>query len=365
MGAGRGSDNAIRFNIKELFEKYEIDLLWVKNLPSIEYLTGFTGSTANLLTDEDERKWLLVDSRYTTQSKEECPGSKVREIQKPLEDLCEVIREIGAKSLGFEAGQASFSDYQTIKKEIPDVKLVPIEDNLASLRILKTPEEIEKLKKASALADQAYREALEALEVGWSENDAAWFFERHARENGASGVSFETLVCSGPRSAIVHGKAGDKKLEEGELVIFDRGIILERYCSDETNTFVLGKMSGKQREVYQIVKDAHDRCIESIKPGMNCVDIDAVARTYIEEKGFSDYFGHGTGHGVGIEVHELPMISPRGKGFVEEGMVFSVEPGIYIPGWGGVRIEDLVLVTADGCKIITLADKNMFEIKTG
>ncbi len=356
-------NNPIRFTVEMLFSEYRLDALWVKNLVSIKYLAGFTGSTANLLIEGNQSKLMMVDSRYTIQAGQECAGSRVIEITKPLEDLAEQVVESGYKRLGFEANQATYADVETLKKLLPNVELVAVEKNLANLRVVKSSEEIEKLKTASKIANIAFSELLEQIQPGWTEKEAAWFLEKRFRENGATGLSFDTLVCSGARAAIVHGKPSDKKIEKGELIIVDRGLVADHFCSDETNTLLMGKADDKQKEIYQIVLDAHDKCIESIKPGRSCIDIDAVARDYIREKGYGDYFGHGTGHGIGLEVHEQPMISPRGQGIVEEGMVFSVEPGIYIPEWGGVRIEDLVVVTSDGCEVITRADKKRFELE--
>ncbi len=355
--------NPLLFDLEEIFDNYELDLLWIKDLPSIKYLTGFTGSTANLLVDRKGSKKLLVDSRYTTQAGDECRKTEVREIKKPMEDLCAAVSETGAKRLGFEAQSATYADYRKLRDELSDVEPVAIDENLARLRVCKSAEELDKLRKANRVSYQAFQTFLEEIQIGMTEREAAWILDRRFRELGAEDVSFRTLVCSGPRSAVVHGQPTDKKFEKGDFVIIDRGVILNHYCSDETNTIVLGKASDKQKEVYRIVKTAHDKALELVRPGAKCSDIDAAAREYIDKKGFGSYFGHGTGHGVGLEVHEQPVISPRGEGVVEEGMVFSVEPGIYIPDWGGVRIEDVVVVTKDGFEMLTLADKKNFEWK--
>ena len=354
--------NPIRFDLNDLFSRYQIDLLWVKNLSTIKYLAGFTGSAANLLIAEDGRRWILVDGRYTTQAAKECRDAEVKLVTKPISDLSQTVRELGVGRLGFEAKEATYSDYTTLKEELPDVELAAVKENLASLRIVKSADELKKLSRASEMSARAFDEFKANIHIGWSEKEAAWFLERRFRELGAEGLSFDTLVCSGPHSAVVHGKPTDRLFEKGDLVIVDRGLMLDHFASDETNTFVLGRADAKQKEIYRIVKEAHDRSIEAVKPGVKCVDIDKAARDIIDKAGYADYFGHGTGHGVGIEVHEMPVISPRGEGVVEEGMVFSIEPGIYIPGWGGVRIEDLVVVRADGCETITKADKDDFEL---
>jgi Xaa-Pro aminopeptidase len=355
-------DNPIRTSVEQIITEGRLDCLWVKDLPSIKYLTGFTGSTANLLIGEDERTQLNVDSRYTTQAKAECRVDRVVEITRPIEDLSKAVLERGVKRLGFECGNVTFAEHRNLVENLPGVELVPVEVNLAALRLIKNAEQVETLRDANRRAQKAFAEFVQKLHVGWREDEAAWYLEQRFRENGATGLSFDTLVCSGPRAAIVHGKPTDRKMEKGDFVIVDRGMMYHHYATDETSTFVLGKADARQKTIYQTVKDAHDRAIEAIKPGVACKDIDAVARQYIHDQGFGEYFGHGTGHGVGIEVHEMPHISPRGEGYVEEGMVFSIEPGIYIPEYGGVRIEDVVLVTRDGCEILTLSDKTTFEL---
>lgn len=356
------TENPIRIHLDGLIAENRLDALWVKNLPSIKYLVGFTGSTANLLVAAGGRTQLNVDSRYTTQAREECRVDAVVEIVKPMDDLAEAVRQMGVRRLGFEAASVTFSEHRTLSGLLEGVELVPVDPNLAALRLVKRPDELEILREGNRRAQAAFAAFVAEIRVGWREDEAAWRLEQHFREQGGRGLSFETLVCSGPRSAIVHGKPTERTFQRGDFLIVDRGMIFRHFATDETSTFVLGKADARQREIYQTVKDAHDRAIEKVRPGVPCKDIDAAAREYIHSRGFGEFFGHGTGHGVGLEVHEMPHISPRGEGYVEEGMVFSIEPGIYIPDYGGVRIEDVVCVTADGCEILTLADKTAFEL---
>ncbi len=354
--------NPLVFGLKDIFDAYKIDAFWIKDLTTIRYLTGFTGSTAQLLLSGSDTMFLLVDSRYTTQAGEQCPKAEVLEITSPIEDMCELAVKQGHKRLGFEANSATFANYKTLVDKLPDAELIPIAENLASLRIIKTPEEINFVRKACDVAHVAYTRLTENTCSGTTEKDSAWVFDRTARELGAQRMSFDTLVCSGARSAIVHGAPSDKKIERGDFLIVDRGVELDGWCSDETNTLVFGAPSEKQKKIYQIVQDAHDKAIDAVKAGAKCVDIDAIARNYIADKGYSEYFGHGLGHGVGLKVHELPVLSPRGKGELVEGMLVTVEPGIYIPDWGGIRVEDLVLVTSDGCEVLTKAEKRLLEL---
>lgn len=354
--------NPARLELSELFEHYDLDGLWVKNLATIRYLTGFSGSTAQLLILPSGARLLLVDSRYTTQANEECRGCEVRQIAKPLDDLCAVWLESGAKRLGFEARQVTVIEHQTLRALLPDADLIGLTENLALLRSIKSAAEIAKIRATCALAHAAYEDLLAAIVPGMSEKEAAWFLDRRFRERGAKGNSFDSIVGSGPRAALVHGQPAERRFVKGDMILIDRGAILDGYVSDETTTVVLGRADDKLREIYALVKEAHDRCIAGVKPGASCRELDGLAREVIVKAGYGDYFGHSTGHGVGLEVHEQPMISANAEGTLEEGMIFSVEPGIYLPEWGGVRIEDLVLVTATGCECLTLADKTLTEL---
>lgn len=356
------SPNPARLELDDLFARDDLDGLWVKNLSSIKHLTGFSGSTAQLLIERKGARVLLVDSRYTTQAQEECRHCEVRQVTKPIDDLCALVAEHHLRRLGFEARQVTYIEYQTLRVLLPQTELLGINENLALLRSIKTPEEIAKLRAVCALADAAYNDLLAAIKPGMSELDAAWLLDCRFREHGARGNSFATIVGGGERAAMVHGQPSARVFAPGDMILIDRGAVLDGYVSDETTTVVLGPADGKLREIYAIVKEAHDRCIAAVKPGVACRDLDALAREVIVKAGYGEYFGHSTGHGVGLEVHEQPTVSANAEGFVEEGMVFSVEPGIYIPGWGGVRIEDLVVVTATGGECLTLADKSLIEL---
>jgi Xaa-Pro aminopeptidase len=218
------------------------------------------------------------------------------------------------------------------------------------------------LKKTAAIASQSLQEVIPLVKPGVREWDVAVELEYMMRKKGAEGPAFQFIVASGPRSALPHGVASNKKIENGNLVTIDFGAIRRGYTSDETCTLVIGKPTPKQRKIYQIVKDAHDHAIAAVRPGKSFKEIDAVARNYINAKGYKAYFNHGTGHGIGLCVHEPPLISFRGEGNIQKDMVFTIEPGIYLPGWGGVRIEDTILVTSKGCEIITAIDKSLLII---
>ena len=354
--------NPARLELSELFLHYDLDGLWVKNLATIRYLTGFSGSTAQLMVRPSGERLLLVDSRYTTQACEECKGCEVRQIAKPIDDMGAAWCECGAKRIGFEARQVTVIEHQTLKALLPEAEWVGVTENLALLRSIKSADEIAKIRATCALAHAAYEDLLAAIVPGMSEKEAAWLLDRRFRERGAKGNSFDSIVGGGPRAALVHGQPSERRFVTGDMILVDRGAILNGYVSDETTTVVLGKADDRLREIYGLVKEAHDRCIAAVKPGASCRELDAIAREVIVNGGYGEFFGHSTGHGVGLEVHEQPMISANAEGTLEEGMIFSVEPGIYLPDWGGVRIEDLVLVTATGCECLTLADKTLTEL---
>lgn len=354
--------NPARTTLSELFDRHGLDFIWIKSLVAIRHLVGFSGSTAQLLCHRDGRRWLFVDGRYTLQASQECPGVTVIEIKKLQEDLCATWRELKIARLGVESTVVTLFDQANIRKHYPELELELMDENFALLRSIKTPEELSILRQGNEAANRAFDDFLGWIKPGVTEAEAAWFIDRRFRELGGTGNSFETLVAAGERSAIVHGKPTDRAIPAGELLIVDRGMIYHGFATDETNTLVLGKATPRQKEIYAVVKEAHDKSLSAVRPGVGCKDLDLLAREVIEKAGYGSYFGHGTGHGVGMDVHERPLVSPNGEGVIEEGMVFSIEPGIYIPGYGGVRIEDVVVVTSDGCEVLSRADKEHFEL---
>jgi Xaa-Pro aminopeptidase len=239
---------------------------------------------------------------------------------------------------------------------------VGIGASLDSIRSCKDQDEIEILGHVASLASASLGAVLSSLVPGVRESDFALELEIEMRRRGADARAFDFIVASGERGAMPHGRASGKVLRSGELVTIDFGAVKDGYHSDETVTIAVGRPSDRGREIHDIVRQAHNRAIAAVRPGISCRDLDAVARDYIRDQGYEAYFGHGLGHGVGLEIHEKPVVSPRSEAFVEEGMVFSIEPGIYVPGFGGVRIEDTVAVTADGCVILTKAPKNLIVL---
>ncbi len=263
------------------------------------------------------------------------------------------------KRLGFEGSALTWETYQNLKNHLPRITLVPLTAEISDLRACKDPAEVEKVRQAIRIASESFSETVPRLKPGVREKTAGDFLEFRMKRRGGEASSFPLIVASGPRAALPHGKASEKKMEKGEMVVVDFGVRRQGYHSDETKTIILGKPDGKQKKIYELVRKAHDKAIKSIRPGVSVRAIDRAAREVISRAGYGPFFGHGTGHGIGLAVHEAPTVSPRGKGVAEPGMIFSVEPGVYLPGWGGVRLEDLVLVTDRGCEVLTYLSKEL------
>lgn len=342
-------------------ERLGVDAAVFLHLPTIRYLTGFTGSDGALLLGHDEG-WFLTDSRYVTQASLEVSGFQTVEYQRKLDGIAGQIAEKGPRRVGFEGEHTTVAFFNALCNALPGFQLLPLGGEFDDLRAVKDAQELESLARTAEIASDSFLRILERIRPGVVERDLALELEFAMRRAGAENKAFDFIVASGERGALPHGRAGDRAIQAGELVTFDFGCVWNGYNSDETVTVAVGEPDSRQREVYGIVKDAHDRAIESVRPGISFRELDGMARGYIEAQGFGRYFGHGLGHGVGLEVHEKPVASPRSEGTVEEGMVFTVEPGIYIPGWGGVRIEDTVCVTADGCRLLTRVPKGLMVL---
>ena len=346
---------------RHCLERVGADLLLVSNLRNIRYLTGFTGSEALLVLSPDDG-WFLTDSRYTSQASVEVTGANVIEFSSRMESLVRVLSDAGATRVAFESGFTSVAVYQELSRKLPGIEFVPADPDLVALRTVKDADEIEVLERVAAIASQSLISILDRVKPGARECDVAWALEVAMREAGAEGKSFDFIVASGERGALPHGKASEKRLAAGELVTIDFGAFYRGYCSDETVTVSLGEPDSRQREVYETVRVAQEIAIEAARPGMSFRDLDALARDYIASKGYGQYFGHGLGHGIGLDIHEHPTVSPRSTTPIREGMVFTVEPGIYIPGFGGVRIEDSVVMETNGCRRITRVPKTLMVL---
>lgn len=350
-----------RSRLEPFFEDHRLDAILFTNLANIRYLCGFSGSDGVLLLTRDEA-WFLCDSRYTTQAAEEVAGAEVREFSAKYEAVCSLITDKKIRRFGIEATHMLVSDFRQLSERLVECELVGLGTVLDSIRSCKDQEEIGKLGRVASLASVSLGAVLASLVPGIRETDFALELEIEMRRRGADARAFDFIVASGERGAMPHGRASDRVLRSGELVTIDFGAVKDGYHSDETVTVAIGNPGDLGRKIHDIVRQAHDRAIAAVRPGISCRDLDAVARDFIREQGYEACFGHGLGHGVGLEIHEKPVVSPRSEAVVEEGMVFTIEPGIYMPGFGGVRIEDTVAVTADGCVVLTHAPKELIQL---
>lgn len=327
------------------------------------YISGFTGSSAYIYVSK-EQKAILTDFRYMEQAKYECPNYKIiNYLDKGLnETLQELLAEDGHKELGFENHKVTVKEHSFYTSGLVDIELIPMEDMIEKIRMIKDEQELAMIEHAASIGDKAYEYILKFVKIGMTEIDVALEIEFFMKRHGASHLSFDTIVASGKRSSLPHATPTTKVIEYGDFVTLDFGCVYNGYCSDMTRTFVMGKASEEQKKVYYTVLEAQTRALDMIKAGLLGKEVDDVAREHIYGEGYEGYFGHGLGHSLGLEVHENPRLSQQGFMALEENMMATIEPGIYIPDFGGVRIEDLVVVTADGCKNFVHSSKELFEL---
>jgi Xaa-Pro aminopeptidase len=329
---------------------------------NLRYLTGFTGSDASVMITRSGLD-LFTDGRYQTQAAQQAPDFRLHVVRRKFDSIARVLRSARVRRVGIEAARVSHEFVTTLQRKLTGVKLVPLNRRFVEgLRIRKSPEEKEKIAGAARIASSACEQLLTSKLEGWTETEVADALETLFRRHGADGVAFDTIVASGERSALPHGKASNKVIRRGELVIIDFGCTFEGYNSDETVTCVVGRASSDQRKMHKAVYEAHMKAIDSLKIGVAPRDVDRVARNSLHEAGYGKWFLHGLGHGLGLEVHEPPYLSPLGKGVIEEGMVFTVEPGVYIEGIGGVRLESLVYMDKSGPELLSRMSKELLQI---
>lgn len=332
----------------------------VSSPANVRWLTGFTGSFGLAIVTPDQAVF-ITDSRYTIQAGVEVKDLEVVTFGSPQTGdgiLQEQFEHLGIKQIAFETG-ITFAAWKQRTEKFAEIEWIPAPESLlADLRMVKSPDEIEKIKVACALADKCYEHVQRMLQVGVSEYDICLDIEFFYRRNGAE-IAFDPIVVSGPNSAKPHGKPGERKLQNGDFVTIDCGAKLNGYCSDITRTFVVGDPTPRHIEIYEQVLKAETECCQLLVAGANGKDIDAHAREVLGEKDLAQYFGHGLGHGLGLDVHDPGGMSTRSETVMKPGMVMTVEPGVYIPDFGGVRIEDDVLVTDSGPEILTHFPKGL------
>ncbi|QMT18825.1 aminopeptidase P family protein [Planococcus maritimus] len=344
--------------LREQMQKRELDSLLVTNPYNLRFITGFTG-TAGLALITPNDAWFITDFRYTEQAGEQVKEFKVVQAQKGLlDEVARIVQEATVERLAFEQDYMTFATYSQYQEKLT-ATLEPVSGLIEQLRMVKAPEEIDVLKAAAKIADDAFEHICTYIKPGMTELQVSNELEFFMREQGATSSSFDIIVASGLRSALPHGVASDKKIEQGDLITLDFGALYQGYVSDITRTVAVGEPSDKLKEIYKIVLDSQVLALEKIKPGMTGIEADAIARDYIKSKGYGEAFGHSTGHGIGLEVHEGPGLSFRSETVLEPGMAVTVEPGIYLPGIGGVRIEDDILITETGNERLTHSSKEL------
>ena len=338
-----------------------LNWLFVSNIFNVRYLSGFSGSTAGLVVSPAEAK-LITDFRYEEQASQEAfPGVQVvidkRDV---LGATCEMLASAEGK-IGFEAGALPYGSFEKLAGAVK-AELVPTEGMAESLRKVKDEAELASLLKAARASDAVFGEILREIRPGISEVDLAARIDFLLRQRSTDVPPFKTIVASGVRASLPHAQPTPKPIDKGDLLTMDFGASVDGYCSDLTRTVVVGKASARQQEIYGIVLEANQKALAGIKAGVKGNEADSLARQHIEAKGYGERFGHGLGHGVGLEIHEEPRLSQKNIEVLEAGMVATVEPGVYIPGWGGVRIEDLMVVETEGCRLLSGAPKQLIEV---
>jgi len=355
--------------LRSIFKEKELDMILITDPYNLRYYTGYRGGEGVALITESSNI-LLVDSRYTEAAGRESDFKVIEYNNKaPLKKLIQqFIIEENVKRAGFEDLSISYAEYNRylsyMKDEKAGIDVLPVMlgDALLIPRQIKTLEEIQLLQQAEHIGDLAFQDICGILKPGMTELEVAAELEYSMKKHGAEGFSFDTIAASGVNSSMPHAIPSEKKLEKGDFLTMDYGCRYNGYCSDMTRTVCIGKASEEQKKVYNIVLTAQEMVLEQLRPGMLCKEVDSIARDYIASQGYGDCFGHGLGHGVGLYIHESPAFNTRDESVVRPNMIETDEPGIYIPGRFGVRIEDMILITENGCRSLAASPKQLIEL---
>ena len=347
--------------VREKLKKEQLDAIVVTDSYNLRYLANFTGTTGIAVISQDDAVF-ITDFRYTQQATKQAVGYTIRQnVQEIFAELNDYLNELNLKRVGIEANQMNVATYLHIKS-LFSAEIVETRNFIEQLREVKEEEELDIIRQACDITDQAFEHILTFIRPGVREIEVANELERFLKSKGATAMSFDTIVASGVRSAMPHGVASEKIIEEGDMVTLDFGCYYKGYSSDMTRTIAVGQVNPKLKEIYEIVLEAHELVNQQAKAGMTGKEIDAIARDYIKARGYGEYFGHGLGHGLGLNVHELPGVNARSEQIVEENMVITNEPGIYIDGLGGVRIENDLIVKSNGVEIINRSPKHLITL---
>jgi Xaa-Pro aminopeptidase len=349
--------------IRDVMKEKKVGGLLISSQDNRRYLSGFAGSAGYLFITQLDAV-LATDFRYVEQAGRQAPAYRVVRIASGLDWFTDLLAEAKVKDLGFEADDMTVATHQRLTQKLKEtpvssdtVTMAPLTGVADDIRTVKDAEELKLLQRAIDISDRAMDQVAPTIEPGVTEVEVAWRLERAMREMGADGPSFDTIVGSGPNGALPHHRAGERPIQRGEPIVIDMGAKYQGYCSDLTRTITIGPPDETFRKVYDIVLGAQLTAMSLVKPGIPGAEADGYARKVIEVAGYSENFGHSLGHGVGLAIHEYPGVGPTSQGILKEGMVFTIEPGIYRSGWGGVRIEDVVLLGKNGTKTLSKAKK--------
>ena len=341
----------------------QYDAILISDRSNIRYLSGFTGTFAYLVISRD-RAFILTDSRYTMQARQQSVHFSLVKLERytPPMSIAKLCEQQGWAVLAFERKDLSFDLYDRLKSCFGRVNLIPVEGAVEQFRAVKDAEEIELIRTAEHIGDAAFAHVLEIIKPGMTEKEVAFELELAMRRQGASGLSFDTIVASGMRSALPHGVASDKKIENGDLVVFDFGCVHEGYCSDMTRSIGIGTLSEAQKDLYDLVLKAQTAALKAAHADVVGEKMQDLVQAIFDKAGFGSYFGHGLGHSVGLDIHEEPRFSRNVKDKIPAGTVISVEPGLYVPGIGGVRIEDLIVLKPLGYENLSQSPKELLIV---
>lgn len=356
-------------NLRQHLPASRLDSLLLNHLPNIRYLCGFTGSSGYLLVRESGSVF-FSDFRYDMQARDEVKGAKIVIVRKNVlqavgEWIAKNLRTTRNYKLGIEADHMTVGEKKRLDESVPQsIRLKNAPPLVEQARMVKDADELQLIRAAVNLGASLFQEAIPTIKPGIPETQVAAEMEYNGRRAGADGMSFPTIIASGARSALPHGRASDQPIAGNGFVVCDFGVILAGYCSDQTRTVWVGKPTAEVRSAYQAVREAQQAGIEAIRPGVSVGKVDAAARSVLRKAGLARYFTHSTGHGVGLEIHEAPRVAAGQEELLQPGMVISIEPGIYFPGKWGVRIEDMVAVTESGCEVLTPTSKNFMAVSS-
>jgi len=352
--------------LQKTVRDHGLDALLITHLPNIHYLIGYSGSNGILVVPAQGKPHFFTDFRYKAQVKIEVAGAKITIVDRERTLLDAIVDKqlfLDFDAVGFEENRIPFWVHDFIRKKFRNLKLVAKKELVEAMTMIKTDDEIAMIQKAAEIGDEVFDKVINMIKPGMSEREVSAEISYLTKKLGGDGDAFEVIVASGERSALPHGLASEKKLKKGELITLDFGVNYRGFNSDMTRTVALGKVSLELQKMYDVVRVAQQRAIDKARPGMNGRELDNVARDYITLHGYGSKFGHGTGHGLGIEVHEIPVIAQRGERFtLEPSQVFTIEPGIYIEGIGGVRIEDDVIMRKDNVEVINKSPKDLIVL---